>query len=90
MTRLKTSDEELQQKLDGLWQDDPVHPGEQGYANLQASLKKLATEEAAKNRTAGPKLLASPKDIYPDWKAKPPRDPRPSLPGKRMEWRGNT
>ncbi len=88
MTGPKTSDEELQQKLDGLWQDNPVHPVEQGYANLLAGLKKLATEEAAKNRTAGPKLSASPKAIYLEWRAKPPMDPRPRGSGPAYPRRG--
>ncbi len=88
MTGPKTSDEDLQQKLDGLWQDNPVHPVEQGCTNLLAGIKKLATEEAAKNRTAGPKLSASLKAIYPEWRAKPPRDPRPQGSGPAYPRRG--
>ncbi len=43
MTGPKTSDEDLQQKLDCLWLDDPVHPVELGYVILLAGLKRLAT-----------------------------------------------
>jgi hypothetical protein len=41
--RPKTSDEDLQQKLDCLWLNDLVHPVELGYVILLTGLKRLAT-----------------------------------------------
>jgi hypothetical protein len=46
MTGPKSAGDDLQQKIENLWLDDPVQPVEQGYENLLEGLKRLATEEA--------------------------------------------
>ncbi len=68
---------------------------EQGYANLLAGLRKLATEEVAKNRTAGPQVVSQPEGHIPGVEGKTAKGSqapgwRSSLPAKRMEWWGNT
>jgi hypothetical protein len=61
MTGAKTTEDDLQSKIDALCEHDPVHPEVHGYRNLLVGLQKLARGEAAKSRRAAgtPALLGS-------------------------------
>jgi hypothetical protein len=69
----KTSDEALQQLIDDLWGEDPVHPSRTGYKRLLAALGPLA----ASVRDTGKAGVAS-KTIpnvggWPEWLPTRPR-----------------
>jgi hypothetical protein len=62
----KTADADLQACIDVLWDEDPVHPTEEGYKRLLDGLRKMVAEESAKTyRTCTGN--ASSKIARPEW-----------------------
>ncbi len=68
MTGAKKNDDDLQLKINTLWEEDPIHPTESGYSSLLMALRVAAREELDKKKPGNSSSTNQCKMARPEWR----------------------